>query len=560
LSSIVLSAATRSSLLAAQDTAALMAQTQQRLATGKKVNSALDNPTNFFTAAGLDARAGDLSALLDGISNGVQTIQSASTGITSIQKLVDTAKSIANQALSDKSASTTGTPARAATYTGSVGYAGTGTASATGTQDFSGTHNVTFSVNDGTNTTTITLDAAHLTGAVPDLTKVSAQDAVDAINNQLSTNGGAAGTAAAVKATLTSDGRITFTSTAVGAAAKVNLSAIASSDVDIGLGIPAGTGSTRTAATAFATQTFSSLAAKLKVTDASGRVTNINLDSTAGGGTLTDTSTATDVVAAINAQLSLGGPTGAQVTASLDAGGKIVFTNKGGAGTAAPTVDTLTGNTADIGFGAAVATNLGVSASGTGNLASASGTAAIGTTSVNTNRSSLAAQYKAILDQITQLAGDSSYNGVNLLNDASSTNKLHIAFSEKNSGAAIDIQGQDATSIGLGLKTAGGLTAADGDFQLDSDINNAMTQLAAATVKLRGQASTLGSNLTVVQTRQDFTKNLVNVLQTGSANLVNADLNEEAANSQALSTRQSLAISSLSLANQAQQGVLQLLK
>jgi flagellin len=63
-----------------------------------------------------------------------------------------------------------------------------------------------------------------------------------------------------------------------------------------------------------------------------------------------------------------------------------------------------------------------------------------------------------------------------------------------------------------------------------------------------------------VQNRQDFTKNLTNVLTTGSANLTNADLNEEAANSQALSTRQSLAISALSLANTAQQGVLQLLR
>src|SRR5262249_54267830 len=70
-----------------------------RLATGKKVNSALDNPTNFFTAASLDARAGDINNLLDGISNGVQVLQAANTGITSLQKLIDSAKSVANQAL-----------------------------------------------------------------------------------------------------------------------------------------------------------------------------------------------------------------------------------------------------------------------------------------------------------------------------------------------------------------------------------------------------------------------------------------------------------------------------
>ena len=77
----------------------MLATTQNRLATGKKVNTALDNPTNFFTAQSLDSRAGDINNLLDGIGNGVQVLQAANTGITSLQKLVDTAKSIANQAL-----------------------------------------------------------------------------------------------------------------------------------------------------------------------------------------------------------------------------------------------------------------------------------------------------------------------------------------------------------------------------------------------------------------------------------------------------------------------------
>ena len=99
MSDIVLTAAVRQNLLSLQGTAELLATTQTRLATGKKVNSALDNPTNFFTAAGLDARASDISNLLDSIGNGVQVLQAADTGITSLQKLIDTAKSIANQAL-----------------------------------------------------------------------------------------------------------------------------------------------------------------------------------------------------------------------------------------------------------------------------------------------------------------------------------------------------------------------------------------------------------------------------------------------------------------------------
>src|ERR1700731_5045945 len=103
LSNITLSAAVRQNLLSLQDTADLLATTQTRLATGKKVNSALDNPTNFFTAAGLDARSSDISNLLDSIGNGVQVLQGANTGITSLSKLVDTAKSIANQVLQQPS-------------------------------------------------------------------------------------------------------------------------------------------------------------------------------------------------------------------------------------------------------------------------------------------------------------------------------------------------------------------------------------------------------------------------------------------------------------------------
>src|ERR1700752_944626 len=99
LSNITLTASVRQNLLSLQSTADLLATTQGRLATGKKVNSALDNPTNFFPAAGLDSRASDISNLLDSIGNGVQVLQAANTGITSLQKLVDTAKSIANQAL-----------------------------------------------------------------------------------------------------------------------------------------------------------------------------------------------------------------------------------------------------------------------------------------------------------------------------------------------------------------------------------------------------------------------------------------------------------------------------
>jgi len=99
MSDITLSAGVRQNLLALQNTATLFDITSNRLATGKKVNSALDNPNNFFTAQGLQGRASDLSGLLDGLSNAVQTVTAANNGITAIQKLVDSAKALTSQAL-----------------------------------------------------------------------------------------------------------------------------------------------------------------------------------------------------------------------------------------------------------------------------------------------------------------------------------------------------------------------------------------------------------------------------------------------------------------------------
>nr|WP_244478284.1 hypothetical protein [Methylobacterium sp. Leaf113] len=177
-SGVTLTAATRQNLLSLQGTADLLSSTQNRLSTGKKVNSALDDPTSFFTSQALSGRSGDLGSLLNGISNGVQTIQAANQGITSIQKLVDSAKSTANQALADKSSVTNGTPATAAILTAVTGFQGTTTAATDGTQDFSGTRNAVFTVGDGTNSTTITLDASTLGGVTNNVSKVTADDVV----------------------------------------------------------------------------------------------------------------------------------------------------------------------------------------------------------------------------------------------------------------------------------------------------------------------------------------------------------------------------------------------
>jgi flagellin-like hook-associated protein FlgL len=188
-----------------------------------------------------------------------------------------------------------------------------------------------------------------------------------------------------------------------------------------------------------------------------------------------------------------------------------------------------------------------------GGLASAAEKAQLGlvdgatTGALNSTRTSLATQFDSIRTQIDQLAGDSGYNGVNLLGG----DNLKVVFNEKGTSSQ-SISGVKFDSAGLGI------AASTNKFQTDSDINTAFTNLTAALGSLRSQAAAFGSSLSVVQTRQDFTKAMVNTLQTGSDNLVLADSNQEGANMLALQTRQSLSTTALSLANQASQAVLRL--
>jgi flagellin len=386
MSDIVLTAAVRQNLLSLQSTADLLATTQNRLATGKKVNTALDNPTNFFTARGLDNRAGDINNLLDSIGNGVQVLQAANTGITSLQKLVDTAKSIANQVLQ--------APA---------GY----------------------------------LPKSTVTSAIA-----------------------AGGTAAnLVDATTIKAGEtITF-------AASGNLPALV---VTIG---------------------------------------------------------ASESLDQLNTALAPG-----NITASLDSANKLVFTTTNDA--ASSTIGAITlGGAGTLTFGAAVAP--------------------VADAASQTIRANLVSQYNNIITQITTTAQDSSFNGINLLNG----DDLKLTFNETGK-STLNIKGVTYNAAGLGLA----LLTSGTDFLDNNSANTVLTKISNASTTLRTEASTLGSNLSVVQIRQDFNKNLINVLQTGSANLTLADTNEEAANSQALSTRQSIAVSALALANQSQQSVLKLLQ
>ncbi len=417
-SNIVLTAAVRQNLLSLQGTAELLSTTQTRLATGKKVNSALDNPTNFFTAAGLDARASDISNLLDSIGNGVQVLQAADTGISSLQKLVDTAKSIANQSLQQPVGYST---------KANIQFTGTGVPSGPGVATSADL--TTSKLNGGVFTftnqagTAVTITVGTSPSAFNPVTKTAQVQSVAQLNQALADAG-------------------------------VNLSAI------------------------------------------------------------------------------ITGPDSLTFTSTNDGAGQVIT------GTAAPAAP-------------AALDAINISANAAGGGAGGAVVAAVPDPSSQTARATLVTQYNQIITQLTTTAQDASFNGINLLDG----NSLKMIFDETGK-STLTIAGVTFNPAGLGLASL----APGVDFTDNVLTQKVLTALNNASLTLRTQASAFGANLSIVQIRQDFSKKIINVLQSGSAALTLADSNEEAANSQALSTRQSIAVSALSLANQSQQSVLQLLR
>ncbi|MBX9828994.1 MAG: hypothetical protein K2Z80_19970 [Xanthobacteraceae bacterium] len=166
-------------------------------------------------------------------------------------------------------------------------------------------------------------------------------------------------------------------------------------------------------------------------------------------------------------------------------------------------------------------------------------------------RTSLATQFGEILTQIDQLAADSGFNGINLLDSGSSTD-LTVTLNETGTSsvtvAAVDFSAAGDLAINNAVNNWGGV----------ADITAASAELTTALTTLRSQAQAFGSNLSTVQIRQEFTKAMINTLQTGADSLTLADSNEEGANLLALQTRQQLSTTALSLASQASQAVLRL--
>jgi flagellin-like hook-associated protein FlgL len=508
MTGIVLSASVRQNLLSLQSTASLLATTQNDLATGNKVNSALDNPTNFFTAQSLNNRASDIGNLLDSIGNGVQVLQSANTGITSLQSLVASAQSIANQVLQTPTGYSTKSNVTSAVLTG-----------ASATNLLTGVTSVTGSAINNDNGTA----AAGISAS----TKLSGT--ASSTSNDLATGLATADTLVVNGTTFSFTTATTSSGTSIGIGDNVG---------DLLNAINAVTGGTATVSGGVV-----SLNAGNGITLSGTALAKIGLAAQPGDGLLGQTLTIQPTAGGTATNLTFG--FGANQISNLNELNAALSANNLQATFDSSTSKLNLTTTND----AASSTIAAISGSAT----ALSGTAQGPVVDPNSqaSRSALVAQYNNVLTQINTTAQDASFNGVNLLNG----DTLKLVFNETGK-STLSITGVTFNQAGLGLSTLVSGT----DFLDNSSANKALTALSSASSTLRAEASTLGSNLSIVQIRQDFNKNLINVLQTGSSNLTLADTNEEAANSQALSTRQSIAVSALALANQSQASVLQLLR
>ena len=596
MSDITLSAGIRQNLLSLQNTSADLTTTQEALATGKKVNTAFDNPSSYFTSQSLTNRANDLSALLDQIGQAQQTLNAANDGLTGLTSLLEQALSTAQQAQQ----------------------------AATGTLTYSNIQGSNSIAADSTQVTSNTFSTSGLTAATLSTTSTSDADLTGlTVGDKLVFQ---VGTGTAVTATFgASDSGATFASTAhlqsylqtqLGTQATVTDSggnfSVTSNSVGNNVDAVTGTGA---AGANFSAPTSGAAGSTLTLTDQGGQTSTLYYvaSDTAGNatanGTFTDLATLVDAIngasntsgeiaaSSTNAgtTLTLASASGNGITIGGAAGTALGFNSTAynnnynstlsslvsGNGTLTVQVGSDTASTLTFGTGAGQISTLAglntalgalgdISATVTGgkvtltptstNTVTIGGTAATtfglatSTTPVatvvtaNSTRATLQSNYNALLTQIDQLAGDSSYNGVNLLGG----DNLTVNFNETGT-SGLTIGGVNFNSTGLGLNSVSG-----NGFQDNNSISTVETAINNAITTVRAQTETFGTNSGTIQTRQTFETNLINTLQTGASNLVLADQNQESANLLTLQTQQQLEISALSIANQANQSVLKL--
>jgi flagellin-like hook-associated protein FlgL len=527
-SEVALGAAMRNNLLSLQKTNSLLEMTQLRLATGRKVNSALDNPLSFFTAQSLTNRSSDLGRLLDSMGQSISTIKEADKGLTSLTKLLEQADATVSQARDALAA-------------------GVGDSKLTGSANLSTVSDLTALANVANNDTFTITVGASTAKTITINTGDSGQKLVDEINEAM---------AGYATASLDSSGKLNLTALKAGDTIQLTAGAIAAANdadffTDLGLGdfVAAqgnGAGGTVVGGTVVAGNTLKSKAiAGAKGTDTVGStfmsnlgantVTfNIAIGSDNISATINNTMTIDQMIAAINADADNKG----RVKASFDANsGQIILeTSKDVTSLTLSQTPSAAGPVGSFGFANGLSDQQGADTGARAEFITLTGSTELRTLEKN---------YNELRTQIDALVRDANYRGVNLLGG----DTLTTYFNEDRSNKLVTV-GQDLTSGGLGMKSA--------DFSSNYKADAADADVRAALAKARDFGSAIANSLAVLQTREDFTKQTMQVLEEGADKLTLADPNEEGARMLALQTRLQLGVTSLSLAAQSQQSVLSL--
>ena len=608
ISEISLTASMRSNLLSLQSTQKLMDTTQDRLSTGKKVNSAMDNPTNYFTAQSLTARANDLDALMDSIGQAISTLETADQGITTLTDFVEQAKSLANSARDTANVKSS--------VTSSVTFDPLNVKNQKVVDVIGG-------INDGDSFTirlgkSTTIEGTTNLNETQTLTQLGfAEDdameiLVDGESYTFVMQAGAGVTEQPSNRQATVGVNTTLEDFLAGIVETIGRKNISVGLVDGKIEMKTLDNSSLVVRS-YENVTDQRQDATITLTGAGGTIANTVLKGTGelkvGDVTLTAGMSSDAVIKAFQSDKNYGAYVkadgniaifkrdgsnmattdftavdpdagGADDVAVAPTGGSIADSNEfvlDGAIANRKFNDALgidTGYTVTItddmtaeDFRKALSALEGIEAdfNDKGNLiiygeegddliiTDQNGKAAAllgvegSATNGNNERATYASQFDKVLTQIDQLVQDTSYKGINLLNG----DDLTVNFNETRT-SFLEIKGVTFDSKGIGLTTS------DNEWKSNEDIDKSLTQIEKATSLLRAQASEFGQNLATVTTREDFTDNMINNLVSGSDKLTLADMNEEAANMLALQTRQQLATNSLSLASQAAQSVLRL--
>lgn len=554
-SDVVLTSALRSNLLSLQNTQSLIDTTQLRLATGLKVNSALDGPSNFFAAQSLDNRASDLGRLLDGIGQSIRTIEAADNGVTALTNLVEQAQSIVSSAR-DELASSEGEARLVGTVDLSTGF-----------DDL--VADTSIATGDVLSIITTNSDGTQITENVAITTGDSAFSLASNITNAFADNQNGEITAEITDegflSIQSSDGRsFRLTTTAANELDAADLTALGIGEFFEAEARTAGAGTNLQSTTIVAGNTITSVS----LFESAGNLAEagdtigagfIDADGnqaisalTAGqfqivvddNGTavtstaVTQAGTFQDFVDSINQDANLN----QLVEANFDSStGQLSITSLSDDVSNIQFLATAdTGDVVNLGFGDPSGNLDPITNNGGG----------VDDTVFRFNNSTqsldaLASDFNSLREQIDRLVVDASYRGVNLLNG----DDLTTFFNEDNT-STLTTSGAIFTSNGLGLTEA--------SFRSSSQIELTASQSRDALGTVRSFGSSLANNLSIIQTRQTFTEQTINTLQAGADDLTVADQNEEGANLLALQTRQTLGVTSLSLASQSQQAVLRL--